>query len=296
MTEFFSDIIRQLSSPLEPRATGVEPRLTELPGVKAVLFDIYGTLLISGTGDVGVHSDSQPTQALSDAMAAVDLPALPDPEAGVAMLHEVILRHQEQHRLEDIVYPEVNISMVWQDVLNLFCEAGWIDVVLTRQQRERFAVEYECRVNPVWPMPGMMDTVNALRESEHSLGTISNAQFFTPLLFPALCGQSLEDLGFHAGLQYFSYRYLRAKPGEFLYSQAVDTLRTMGIEPEQTLYIGNDMLKDILPASRTGFKTALFAGDARSLRMRENDEPVRGLQPDLVVTELTQLLPVLRVG
>jgi putative hydrolase of the HAD superfamily len=296
MTEFFSDIIRELSSPLEPRATGVDPRLTELKNVKAVLFDIYGTLLISGSGDVGVHSDSQPSQALSDAMAAVALPALPNSDAGVAMLYEVIRVHQEQHRLEDIVYPEVDISMVWQDVLNRFCEEGWIDVVLTRQQRERFAVEYECRVNPVWPMPGMEETVRFLRESGRSLGVVSNAQFFTPLLFPALCGQSLEEMGFHSGLQYFSYRYLRAKPGEFLYSQAVDTLRTMGIEPPQTLYVGNDMLKDITPASRIGFRTALFAGDARSFRMRENDERVKDFQPDLVVTELTQLLQVLGVG
>lgn len=296
MTENFSDIITHLSSPLEPRATGVAPRLSDLTDIHAVLVDIYGTLLISGSGDVGVHSDSQPSQALSDAMAAVELPALPDPDAGVAMLHEVIRVHQEQHRLEDIVYPEVDISMVWQDVLNRFCDEGWIDVVLTRQQRERFAVEYECRVNPVWPMPGMEETIQSLRESGRFLGTISNAQFFTPLLFPALCGQSLEELGFHAGLQYFSYRYLRAKPGEFLYSQAADTLRTMGIEPEQTLYVGNDMLKDILPASRTGFKTALFAGDARSFRMRENDDRVSEVQPDLVVTGLTQLLPPLGVG
>jgi putative hydrolase of the HAD superfamily len=70
----------------------------------------------------------------------------------------------------------------------------------------------------------------------------------------------------------------------------------MGIEPPQTLYVGNDMLKDITPASRIGFRTALFAGDARSFRMRENDERVKDFQPDLVVTELTQLLQVLGVG
>lgn len=296
MTENLSDIIKRLSSPLTPRATGMEPRCAVLDDIQAVLFDIYGTLLISGSGDVGVHSDSQPGHALSEAMQAVGLPALPEPDAGVALLHDVIRAHQEQHRLDDIVYPEVDISMVWQDVLNRCCEEHWIDVVLTRQQRERFAVEYECRVNPVWPMPGMIDTLNAIKASERSLGIISNAQFFTPLLFPALFEQSVEELGFHPGLQFYSYRYLRAKPGEFLYSQAADTLRTMGVEPHQTLYIGNDMLKDILPAARIGFKTALFAGDDRSLRLRENDDRVRELQPDVVVTELPQLLPVLGLG
>ena len=36
-----------------PMETHVESRLQRLPGIKAVLFDIYGTLVISGSGDVG---------------------------------------------------------------------------------------------------------------------------------------------------------------------------------------------------------------------------------------------------
>jgi putative hydrolase of the HAD superfamily len=50
------------------------------------------------------------------------------------------------------------------------------------------------------------------------------------------------------------------------------------------------MLKDIWPATRLGFKTALFAGDRRSLRLREDDERCRVLQPDLVIDQLEQLV------
>ena len=39
-----------------------------------------------------------------------------------------------------------------------------------------------------------------------------------------------------------------------------------------------------------GFKTALFAGDGRSLRPRESDDRCRGLSPDLIVTDLRQLI------
>jgi putative hydrolase of the HAD superfamily len=53
--------------------------------------------------------------------------------------------------------------------------------------------------------------------------------------------------------------------------------------------VGNDMLKDIWPAARLGCKTALFAGDRRSLRLREDDERCRELEPDLVVDDLSQL-------
>ena len=62
------------------------------------------------------------------------------------------------------------------------------------------------------------------------------------------------------------------------------------IAPEEALYVGNDMLNDILPACKLGFHTALFAGDARSLRRRDGDGQLEAVAPDLVLTELGQLL------
>ena len=67
----------------------------------------------------------------------------------------------------------------------------------------------------------------------------------------------------------------------------------MGIETSSVLYLGNDMLNDILPADRAGFQTALFAGDARSLRLRKDDPRCQGLAADLVITDLMQLVELL---
>jgi putative hydrolase of the HAD superfamily len=53
------------------------------------------------------------------------------------------------------------------------------------------------------------------------------------------------------------------------------------------------MLNDIYPAHRSGFQTALFAGDARSLRWRRDDPRCSGLTPDLVVTDLNQVADLL---
>jgi putative hydrolase of the HAD superfamily len=52
------------------------------------------------------------------------------------------------------------------------------------------------------------------------------------------------------------------------------------------------MLKDILPAQKAGFKTILFAGDRRSLRMRQTDEQCQGIVPDRIMTHL-KMLPVI---
>ena len=62
-----------------------------------------------------------------------------------------------------------------------------------------------------------------------------------------------------------------------------------GIAAAETVFVGNDMLNDVMPASRAGFRTALFAGDQRSLRLRTGDARVAEVTPDLILTDLSQL-------
>jgi putative hydrolase of the HAD superfamily len=129
------------------------------------------------------------------------------------------------------------------------------------------------------------------------LGLVSNAQFYTPLLFPALLGAEEHELGFHAELCAYSYRLGRAKPSTELFLEAGGQLRSrFGIEPAETLYVGNDMRNDIYAAQAAGCRTCLFAGDTRSLRMREDDPAVAGLEPDAVIRSLGELRAVLSLG
>ena len=74
-----------------------------------------------------------------------------------------------------------------------------------------------------------------------------------------------------------------------LYHAAVQRLAKMEIMPDEVLYVGNDMLNDIMPAQHVGFKTALFAGDKRSLRWRANDLRVDEIEPEIIVTDLSQI-------
>ena len=45
MSRPYCEIFRNLSRPMEPVPTGEVPVLRRLAGIRAVLFDIYGTLL-----------------------------------------------------------------------------------------------------------------------------------------------------------------------------------------------------------------------------------------------------------
>jgi putative hydrolase of the HAD superfamily len=49
------------------------------------------------------------------------------------------------------------------------------------------------------------------------------------------------------------------------------------------------MRNDIWPAAAAGCQTVLFAGDARSLRLRADDPDVAGVVPDRVIIELAQI-------
>lgn len=290
MTDRFVDIIRSRARPLQPIPTGVSPALGRLTGIRAVLWDIYGTLVISGSGDVGTTAEAGRAAAIRGTWAALRLapPAAPDRVARV--LEETIREHHAAARARGIEFPEVEIVEIWREVLERLPSD---DLKLTKTEgidAERLAVEYEARVNPVWPMPGMVKCLVELHAAGLLLGVVSNAQSYTPLVFPAVTGQTLEELGIDQGVCFFSYRLGHAKPGRRLFDEAVAALAARHIPPAEVLYVGNDILKDILSAARVGFRTGLFAGDARSLRLRAGDERVAGVTPDLVLTELEQVV------
>lgn len=276
------EIFKRHSRPTPPEPTGLERRGTTIRGVRAVLFDIYGTLFVSASGDIGASRAAARKEALAEALAEVGLSQRLDASEVLERFFATIESFHRESQSRGIGYPEVDIVRVWERTLADLGVGFEIDYF-------RLAVEYEARVNPVWPMPGADETLGWLRSRGILLGIVSNAQFFTPMLFETFSEASTDEIGFDEALRFFSYLYGEAKPGEELYRRAAAVLDERGIAVHETLYVGNDMLNDVLPAQRTGFLTALFAGDARSLRLREDDERVRGVSPNLVLVDLRDL-------
>ncbi|MGD9151303.1 MAG: HAD hydrolase-like protein, partial [Desulfobacterales bacterium] len=133
----------------------------------------------------------------------------------------------------------------------------------------------------------------ACRQQKCHMGLISNAQFFTPLLFEWFLGADVSTLGFSPELTILSYQKGYAKPSPILFETAASAIAAKGIASSATLVVGNDMLNDIYPAKQMGFQTALFAGDARSLRLRKDDPRCRDLSANMVLTDLVQLIAFL---
>lgn len=265
--------------PMLPIPTGVQPhgRLSRRP--KAILFDVYGTLFISGSGDISIaEKKSGNAEKLNGLFQKFGI-RLPVKK----ILHNFFSRIEEEHirmKSNGVDFPEVRIEEIWGSVL------GITDAEILTQ----FAREYEATVNPVCPMPNAEKIFHHCRSRHLLMGIISNAQFYTAELFSVFFKTDLPSLGFDPDLLFYSFVFGYAKPSSFLFQKAAAALEQKQIAPASVLYIGNDMLNDIYPARNAGFQTALFAGDIRSLRMREEDERCAGLKPDIIITDLKQLI------
>lgn len=272
-------LIGQLTQALEVLPTDETARLDTLTDIRAVLFDVYGTLLISAAGDVGSSAEAS-EDPMVDALHAEGIVTSPSMELASGM-ERLIRQDHGRAEAKGVAYPEVEIRDIWK---RLLAESRFR---LPEEALERVVMRHECVANPVWLMPGASELVGFLKERGQALGIVSNAQFYTPLLLEALFKKSLPELGFRDDLTLWSYLLGEAKPSALPFAQLKELLGKEAITPDQILYVGNDMRNDIAPAAAQGFKTALFAGDARSLRWREDDN--LDVQPDLVLTDLLQL-------
>ena len=258
--------------------TALKPRGKPNIKIQCLLFDIYGTLFISGSGDISIaRQSSQGLEKIGQLLRRfdIDTPA----ETIIKTFFDTIEAQHQVLKKQGSIYPEVKIDEIWKAVLNL---DKW-------DTARKFALEYELIVNPVYPMPNLKEMLDACKSAKTVMGIISNAQFYTPYLFQWFLGADPEKLSFDSDLTLYSFQHGCAKPSAYLFETARKRLQNRGIAPEKVLYVGNDMLNDIWPASLAGFKTALFAGDARSLRLRQKVPECKGLSADLIITDLKQV-------
>jgi len=196
--------------------TSANPFLSLKNPVRAILFDIYGTLIISKAGDISFSKKETETSAM--------LTTLLDKYAVNQTVEELLDRFyrfiENTHKnlkKSGVDFPEVNIDRIWMDA------AGFDDIHVA----QNFAIEFEMIVNPVYPMPGLNEILKTVNDRNIFMGIISNAQFYTPLLFDMFFDAMPEQLGFHPDLIFYSYQYNHAKPSLYLFQKAVKQITKM---------------------------------------------------------------------
>ncbi len=284
--------------PLDIRPTNAIPEFKRDERIKAVIFDIYGTLIISASGDI--MQDSYDAEMFYNALIQsgynVEVP-LEELITIHGFFEDQVKKGKEEAVNKGIPFPELNIVEIWKHTLNTALEQGLISES-KKSNVKLFTFLFELNSNQVWPMPALSKTINEIKRRGYPIGIVSNAQFYTPVIMNYFLHNIIKDEGFIDGfekdLSVFSYKLLRGKPDTYLYEQLLAPLSTRGLKPENVLFVGNDMLKDIYTASKTGFKTCFYAGDLRAYRLRKDHPEASKVKPDHIITELTQLLEIIK--
>ncbi|QIA08136.1 HAD family hydrolase [Draconibacterium halophilum] len=289
------------SEKLQPVPTTFCPNLKtdSKEKIKAVIFDIYGTLLISSSGDIDQASLNKDNMRAAMEAGGFDLSNCKEETCShlLEQLQEQVKKQHEALKSKGIPFPDVDIFEVWQGMfeaaenkglLKLSGSESWADIIMV----------FELLSNRVYPMPGMKEVLLEIKNMGLPIGIVSNAQFYTPIIMNYfLTGKFSTDQHitlFDEDLSVFSYKELRAKPDTALFDKIIPVLSNKyNIEPSETIFVGNDMLKDVYTATKAGVRTVLFAGDERSLRLREDDQRVKGMFPDFIINDLKQLAKII---
>ena len=292
------DLLSQIKE-LAPIPTEQECVLTPLENIKCVIFDIYGTLIISASGDIGSSELIGKSAIQAFEHCGIKIQSnISIEDAGRLIISEYeqeIRNSHDMSREKGVMHPEVDIQEIWKSVIDELKH----DCVLDKEQKidvERLSITFEFFNNPLYPMPNFIETLQALDDSPMTLGIVSNAQFFTPRFINHFISDEFnksELPWFDKNIVTYSFDHGIAKPDLFLYEKTKEKIEKMGFKASNCLFVGNDMLNDIYPAHTVGFKTALFAGDLRSLRLRKNNKYCVDIVPDCIINDLNQIKSII---
>jgi putative hydrolase of the HAD superfamily len=214
---------------------------------------------------------------------------------------EIEKTHRRQES-QGVFSPEVRIERIWLRILKQLHSEGYkpqtghIDLALALKVAYFFDDAQQFKVL----YPGARRTLETVKERGLKQGIISNAQFYTPITLNILLRNSrgakedpLHRL-FDPKLIFFSYRIGVGKPNPLGFERARERLAHARIQPPQVIYVGNDMLFDMVVARKFGFRPVFFAGDRRSITLRRDEPEAARFEPDAVIKSLPQLLELIR--
>jgi len=234
--------------------------------VKAILFDVNGTLTDINTDE----ANEEIYRGISHILTY----------QGIA-LHRWEVR-DEYYRIMEVQrknsreqYPEFDAVEIFRELVSRRCIAAgsiptgklqWLPVFLAEAYRGLSR-------NRLQLYPGVLDVLNELR-LRYKLAAISDAQ-------SAWCLPEMRAVGIDG---YFdpiivSGDYGYRKPDPRLFTAALTGLE---LAPENVLFVGNDMFRDVYGAKQHGLKTVFFSSN-------QGSKEAEGAEPDYIIYRFSEM-------
>lgn len=282
-------------------------RLDKLTEIKAVIFDVYGTL-VNYYDPRFAHENGKDIALLDGFKKVCDYFHLNDvlfkmneansPEETLRdFYHGLIALNHDKSKDKGVSFPEVKIEEVWKIIIMMLGRHGYttddLELGTIEDVAKCMAFYYNFHALGRGFFPGVVDAIKKLKENNIKVGVVSNGQFYTPIDLTLFVRDQSEDKVddyldlFDPEFTFFSFEYNCARPGRRLFEKLFDSLQENQILPSQTVYVGNDLSIDVKEAQEVGMKAAYFTGNRDSTFMHDLEGEV---YPDISFSNYEELL------
>jgi hypothetical protein len=300
---------RGLPWPAAPsvESANAKPKLKPMPGLKAVLWNVYGTLLAIPFGDLVFE---HPTPMVMDVALDKTIdefkmwgsmsrkPGQPSEYMRHLYAKELLI-HKAVSGGER--FPEIQAERIWENLIKkLFqkdytFDAGFFGSL--NEYSRKVAYFFHASLQGTAAQPDAAIAVALVADAGLAQGLLADGQCFTAVqlargLKAQNNGLNLDKL-LPTDLRVLSCEVKARKPSETIFRKALLALLGKGIRPEEILHVGSKLTRDVAPARRFGLRTALYAGDKTSLEATPDQLKDPAHRPDALITELGQVMQLI---
>ena len=294
--------------PLGPEPTpfpNAKPHLTVQP-VKAVVYSGLGTLWLASAGEPELLP-SDPVMrkiALEKTVSEFKMWASMSRKPGEPADYMGVMLRQVADKLAAANLSgqrtELRIEQIWQGILDRLVQKEYTYdgsfYGTLPEYSEKIAYYYQRAAQGLSVYPKSLAVFKAVAKKGILQGVHANGQQATPVLvYRELLAQgkltSLAEI-FDQSLCLWSYELGVRKETEKGFAALIAALAAKGIPPGAALYVGCDVERDIVPAKRRGFRTALLLADKGSAKVTPADLKDEKSKPNVLLTAFEQIASV----
>jgi hypothetical protein len=295
-------------APPEVKPAKARPHLSRLSGIRAVTWNIYGTLLAISGGELYFEHPNEfvMSVALDKTIQEFKIWGAMSRKPGqpadyLALIYKNLLDEQRTLPSCGEKYPEISVDRLWETFIKkLFQKDYTFDTGFYGSLNEfsrKVAYFFHASLQSTACYAGAATALRLVKDAGLMQGLGGDGQFFTVLqLERALTrqdpGAKLDEL-IDSELRCLSFEIQGRRPSERLFRHIAQRFGQRGLSATQVLHIGSSVTHDVVPARRAGFKTGLFAGDKHSLDATREQMKDAATRPDVLLSELTQIADVI---
>jgi FMN phosphatase YigB (HAD superfamily) len=299
------DLVWPVPPPLE-RAKA-RPHLKAMPEIRAVTWNLYGTLLrIFGGQLLFEHPQKFVMEIALDKTVQEfkmwgSMSRKPgQPAEYMGQIYKRVLSDMQLAPSHNERNPEILAERVWEAILKKLQQKDYkYDPVFYGPIGEycrKIAYFFHASLQGTACYEGAAQALEHVHQAGIKQTLIADAQCFSFVQLTRGLNQQHSGVGvdqfFHRSWCALSCEVGGRKPSERLFKHCLSQLQAQGIAPAQVLHVGSRLPIDLIPAKKLGMRTALFAGDKDSLQATKDHLKDPATRPDVLLTELSQIAEI----